>query len=87
MCIYMHKFKLIYNNVYIKFNQCVHIMKQSNKHNYFIIFSSFHTFNYINYKTTQIIKTYYHEFIKNITIPNLLLFDNTLNITGNIFRQ
>ena len=40
----MHKFKLIYNNVYIKFNQCVHTMKQSNKHNYFIIFSSFHTF-------------------------------------------
>ena len=40
----MHKFKLMYNNVYIKFNQCVHTMEQSNKHNYFTILSSFHTF-------------------------------------------
>ena len=64
-------------------------MEQSNKHNNILQYSLvvFILFNYINYKTTQIINTYYHEFIKNITIPNLLLFDNTLNITRNLFRQ
>ena len=71
----MHKFKLIYNNVYIKFNQCVHTMEQSNKHNNILQYSLvFILFNYINYKTTQIINTYYHEFIKNITIPKFTSF-------------
>ena len=48
----MHKFKLIYNNVYIKFNQCVHTMEQSNKYNNILQYSLvFILFNYITYKT------------------------------------
>ena len=50
----MHKFKLMYNNSYIKFNQSVHNVKQRNKYNnilqYCVVFIHF---NYIKYKTSQ----------------------------------
>ena len=50
----MHKFKLIHNNVYIKFNQCVHSVEQSNKHNSILQYSVvFIHFNYIKYKPSQ----------------------------------
>ena len=55
----MHKFKLMYNNVYIKFNKCVHTVKQSNKHNNILQdFVVFIHFNYIKYK---LINTYYNQ--------------------------
>ena len=50
----MHKYNLMNNNVYIKMNQCVHTVEQSNKHNNILQNSVvFMHFNYIKYKSSQ----------------------------------
>ena len=42
----------MYNNVYIKFNECVHTVEQSDKHNNILQYSVvFIYFNCIKYKT------------------------------------
>ena len=66
-------------NVYILWNKVINI----------IIFYNILLFSYFLFtlQNNTIINRYYHEFIKNITINSLLLFDNTLNITGNLFPQ
>ena len=54
----------MYNNVYIIFNQCVHIVEQGNKHNNILQYSIvFIHFNYINYKTSH---TYQYILSSNV---------------------